>query len=192
VGGSGSTGGGLWAGPLEGSGGVDCGGLTFATTPELARDAPQVTVGDVVELVRAQTDGPRIAFDPAGRLVAVVDADGRLVGTVVDMLGPLLRCMSGGFGYVAEVTGVTAGVPRVRVRPADMSVVERAVFTTAADDGDGPVTLEPSTARIDARPSIGGHTLGGGPVCELRALLRTGAQCDAAVVDGRARLTNRR
>ena len=80
----------------------DCGSLRFTTTLEQPIGVPEHRRGTVLELLRAQDDGRPV--------IAAVDDDGTVIGTVTDELPALLRCTGDGWAFVAEVITVNYGV----------------------------------------------------------------------------------
>lgn len=85
-----------------------CLSLEFTTNLETIPDAPVHRPSTVLKVVQTSTG--------FGTVFVVVDSEDRAVGTIVEHLALLLRCMSQGHEYVAEVQSVTSGVHTVRVR----------------------------------------------------------------------------
>ena len=142
----------------------DCGSLRFTTTLEQPIGVPEHRRGTVLELLRAQDDGRPV--------IAAVDDDGTVIGTVTDELPALLRCTGDGWAFVAEVITVNYGVHSVVVRAADRVAVTAVAYTAAG----GPASLEP-VVLVDAAPVpvdlvIGTATMSRSGICELRSLVR--------------------
>ena len=105
-------------------------------------------------------------------MIAAVDDDGTVIGTVTDELPALLRCTGDGWAFVAEVITVNYGVHSVVVRAADRVAVTAVAYTAAG----GPASLEP-VVLVDAAPVpvdlvIGTATMSRSGICELRSLVR--------------------
>jgi hypothetical protein len=157
-----------------GSGGppqtTSCLDLAFPATVQLPPTPIVVAAGSVLEVCRATVGGAPV--------VAVYDADGHLVGSVVDELQRLLSCLSQGIAFIAEATTSGSG-PDVVVRAADPARVQASPATPSAPiSAHGRVGLVPegdelpmNVVHVDGAGQVGlDHPV----VCELRALVRVG------------------
>jgi hypothetical protein len=175
MGGSGGGGGGGDYRPRgDGGGGSDpqpnCSGLRFATTLEQPHGAPVHGRGAVFELVLTPS---------GGRVVVVaIDDDGDIIGTVVDELPNLLRCMDSGWAFVAEVVTVNYGIHSVVVRPAVLHEGAGAYWSAPGSPTSGPLQLVGSAA-VDV--VVASTLMDRSGIAELRSLVRTGTPLDGEV-----------
>ena len=174
MGGSGDTRGGR-SPDVGGSGeaGSDCTLVRFFTNLLPTARAGTRSPGDVLEICRVDVGG-----NPT---VAAIAEDGSVVGTVLEEVARLLRCMATGFAFVAELHREAAGVHTVLIRPA--SVAEAAgSYTVATAVVVGVFELELSDPADIATDVVAGpNVLGRVGICELRSLLRAAARFEAHV-----------
>jgi hypothetical protein len=153
----------------------DCTRVRFSTILQQPVDAPEHSTDTVFELVPVMTG--------AATVIATVDDNGRIVGTVVEELADLLPCIRSGVAYVAEVTKCINGIHTVAIRPSDRATVTGAVFSIngVARPTIGLLSLNPDLTDIGAEIVVDSECLRRSEVCELRSLLRVGMQFDATV-----------
>lgn len=175
----GSGGGGGDYQPTGGGGGggpepqPNCAGLMFPTTLEQPHGVPERRRGTVLELVPTPAQG--------GTVVVAIDDDGNLVGTVVDDLPNLLRCLDAGWAFVAEVVTVNYGIHSVVVRPAVIDERPGAFGSPPGSADAGPLVLAGSDA-LDV--AIGSVALDRPGIAELRSLVRSGAEIEGEASTG--------
>ena len=93
--------------------GVACGRLTFEAA--LASPQPTAVAGlNVGEILAVQLQQP----PGSGPFIAAVDDSGQIVGSLIDRVAELLRCIQSGYTYTAEVLRISGGSVRVRVSPS--------------------------------------------------------------------------
>jgi hypothetical protein len=116
-------------------------------------------------------------------VVAVIDDDGALVGTVVEEVADMLRCLRSGVAFIAEVRGLNLGLHRVEIRASDRVNVSGGVFDAPAGVIEAPVELVTGDPLpVDLR--VGEVLLGRRGICELRSLVRVGVPFRAVPADG--------
>lgn len=144
-----------------------------------ATPVDDLSVGAVLEVLRTNVDG---AF-----IVAVVDAAGRLIGSIIDDLDRLLPCLSQGVAFIAEILTIDHGVPRVRIMAASIARVEgespfeMGETVTPTVGVDAPLVLDSTDTSPDLASTVTVDVGSGSTgivrhhrTCELRALMRVG------------------
>ncbi|MGQ0434059.1 MAG: hypothetical protein ACT452_16835 [Microthrixaceae bacterium] len=142
---------------------ADCLSVRFSTVVQAVAGAPTHAPGTTLEVMRVSSGG-----NPT---LLAIDDSGTSMGTIVEEVAALLRCISDGFAFVADVTSVTSGVHTVTVRA---SLVSNAVGDYSVA---GPVTAGTYDLAVDAGDpatelSAGTNDFARHGVCELRSLLR--------------------
>ncbi len=169
---AGSGGGGTWrdAGSDVGSP-VDCAQLRFQTNIQVGPELADPN-GDVLEVARTQAspNGPTI--------VAVVDDDGRILGSIVEDLARLTECLDRGVAFVALLQRNQDGLLTVMVRAADPAQAAGRYLLQAPIVGDsmGPIELIDTDLGTAARLAAAQTPLATEGTSELRALIRAGAR----------------
>lgn len=165
-------------GGASGAPAPDCLELSFVATVQVPATPIDVDRRSILEIVRTTVDGALI--------VGTFDAEGRLVGSIIDELERLLPCLSNGIAFVGEVIVINYGVPTVRISASSVDRVEGDVtLRYRADIPDSlpselSVALEPEadpllTPRVVA--VLDGDTVADvshARQAELRSLLRVG------------------
>lgn len=97
------------AGPPD-TGEAACEDLRFPASIQLPPEPVEVSPGEVLEV--------RLVEHRGAQIVGAFNADGELVGSIIDQLDRLVPCLGSGVPFVAEVITVNYGTPGVRVRAA--------------------------------------------------------------------------
>lgn len=151
----------------------DCLTLQFSEHLQMAADGPVHAPDTVLEVMKTQAG--------VGTVLVAVDDNGEIVGSILNQVARLLRCMNRGVAYVAEVLDSTANVNRVSIRPAD------AMNAAGAYDVQGTVTVGRFSVIVESRSSMTSDVLAESNVisrdgiCELRSLLRADASFEAQI-----------
>ena len=151
----------------------DCLSLQFPENLQMAADGPVHAPGTVLEVMKTQAG--------SGTVLVAVDDNGEIVGSILNHVPRLLRCMNRGIAYVAQVLDATANVNRVSIRPADdMNAV-------GAYDVQGTVTVGRFSVIVESRSDMTSdvraesNVISRDGICELRSLLRADASFEAQI-----------
>lgn len=169
--------------------GPGCLDLRFTATVQVAPEPVDVERDAVLEVVRT-------SVGPGALIVGVLDADGILVGSIIDELDRLLPCLSEGVAFIAEVIVVNCGVPSVRVSAASIPRVEGpAALLGVSGERPAPgdeisLMLEVGGDPTSASKVVAvrnGEVIGDvshARVSELRALIRVGVEFSVEMTGG--------
>jgi hypothetical protein len=116
-------------------------------------------------------------------VVGVIDDHGALVGTVIEEVTDMLRCIRSGVAFIAEARALNLGLHRVEIRASDRANVSRYLFEAPALVTEGSVELvSDDDLPVDLR--VGDVVLGRRGICELRSLVRVGVPFRGTPADG--------
>jgi hypothetical protein len=176
--------------------GTGCLDLRFTATIQVPAEPVDVERNAVLEIVR-------ITVGEGSLIVGALDADGVLVGSIIDGLDRLLPCLSQGIAFIGEVIVVNHGVPHIRVSAASISRVlgqaslHRSPHELPSTAGNVSLRLDggsDTTLAIEIVAASDGRVIGvveHKRQSELRALMRVGMEFSGDV-DGEVIAINRR
>lgn len=175
-----------------------CLDLQFTATVQMPAEPVEVERNAVLEVARTSVgDGAMI--------VGVLDADGSLVGSIIDELERLLPCLSRGIAFIGDVIVVNYGVPSIRVSAASIPRVEGTAtllrVSGAPSSPAGPIVLRlDGEAAESPAGKVVAATADDGVIgevehlrqAELRALIRVGVEFGIEMGDdGRVTISHR-